>query len=205
MLVCGSLIHWHLKASIISHLSVDVQDIPFATSTQLLESDYQIVMLKDTAPISILENAPSGIFKQLWDTKFLNKDLSLMGSTTDIIAEASRGYTMCVPTWEVYASEEYKTCLISDTGYSLFSFKVAFAFTKYSPFRDLFNHALQMMVESGELEKIKLRYKTLKPDCSGSRGRSIGFENAAFAFLIFFGGLASSIIVLIVELITRKK
>ena len=111
------------------------------------------------------------------------------------------GYTMCAPKWEIYVAEEYKNCLISDTGNTLLSLKVAFAFSKGSQFRDLFNHAMHKIVESGELKKIKAKYEVLKPDCDGSKGKPIGFENSAFAFAIFCGGLSFTIILLFLEIL----
>ena len=56
---------------------------------------------------------------------------------------------------------------------------ISFPFPRNSPYIELFDSKLQKMSESGELEKIKSRYKMLEPDCKGSRGRPIGFKNAA--------------------------
>jgi hypothetical protein len=42
VLLTGSLVHWHWKASIISHLAVSKPSLPFTTSQQLIESDYQV-------------------------------------------------------------------------------------------------------------------------------------------------------------------
>ena len=87
ILYFGSLIHWHWKASIISHLSVVVPEIPFRNSAELLESEYQLTVHKDTAVHFALKNSSTGILKDVWDRKFLNKDLSLKDSIDEIIAE----------------------------------------------------------------------------------------------------------------------
>ena len=49
ILIFGSLLHWHWKASIISHLSVVLPDIPFSNGAELAESAYQITMMKGNA------------------------------------------------------------------------------------------------------------------------------------------------------------
>ena len=45
VVLAGSLVHWHWKASIISHLAVSKPSLPFTTSEQLLESSYQANIL----------------------------------------------------------------------------------------------------------------------------------------------------------------
>lgn len=42
VLVLGSLIHWHWKASIISYLSVERAYLPFTSTNELLTSSYQV-------------------------------------------------------------------------------------------------------------------------------------------------------------------
>ena len=204
ILLCGSLIHWHWKASIISHLSVDIPAIPFRSSAELLESDYQITLHRDTAVHLALENASTGILKELWDSKFLNKDLSLKDCLDGIISKTPNTHAMCVPTEHVYYLEEYKDCLITDTGCTLLSANNAFAFSKGSPFRDLFNHAMSKMIENGELEKIKAKYKINEPECNGSSGTSLGFKNVICAFYIFLAGLVVCTLVFVFELYRVK-
>ena len=84
----------------------------------------------------------------------LSKHLVCLKDAFDvIISETPRSYAMCVPKEHVYYLEEYKDCLITDTGCTLLSSDIAFAFLKDSQFRDLFNYAMSKMMENGELEK----------------------------------------------------
>ena len=67
-----------------------------------------------------------------------------------------------------------------------------------------FNNALRKMIESGELKKIKARHHIAEPECDGSRGRSLGFKNVAFAFVLFCGGVAFCMLLLIFEVFGKK-
>ena len=44
---------------------------------------------------------------------------------------------------------------------------LALGFPKSSPYQDIFNHEVRMMKESGELERIALKYKPEGRTCGG--------------------------------------
>ena len=77
ILAGGSLIHWHWKASIISHLSVEIPNIPFQNGEELMQSPYQITLVKDTASINTFETATLDTLRNLWEKKFDVKQKSL--------------------------------------------------------------------------------------------------------------------------------
>ena len=181
-----------------------VPSIPFRSGGELLNSDYLITIEKFTPSHHALETAQSGILKQLWDTKFPDKDFGLKNSFAEIVAETPGGYTMVVPTEDAYSLQEYRDCLLTDTGYTLLRFDNAFAFIKGSPLRDLFNNAMRKIIESGELKKSKARHHIAEPECDGSRGRSLGFKNVAFAFVLFCGGVAFCMLLLVFEVFMVK-
>ena len=178
--------------------------IPFRSAAELLESPYQMTILRDTAYHDKLEHAVSGTLKTIWNKKFLDKELSLKNTTEDLITAVESGYALCHSNIMVQSMEAYKDCSITDTGYSLFHFDNAFAFSKDFPFKDLFNHAMMKMIESGELQKIKTKYQEKKPNCDGSSRRSLGFGNVGFAFAVFGIGIFSSIIIMIIENLRKK-
>ena len=206
VLSCGSLIHWHWKASIISHLSVSLPSIPFRSGAELVESPYQVCIEKDTSVHSLLESAASGIFKEIWDTKFENKDKSLSDKNIDerLSLINNEKFALLEDINVVQALLGYKDCSISDTGYILLYYDIAFPFQKNSAFKDLFNHALIKMKESGELHRIQKRYKPKPPDCGGGKGRSLGFDTIGFAFVIFCIGPVLAVLILVGENITKQ-
>ena len=202
ILLFGSLIHWHWKASIISDLSVDIPSIPFRSAEELVDSSYQITMEKDTALHQAFESAKSDLFKQIWDTKFRDKEKSLKNTVEEMMNVVKSGqYALLYP--EVQTLEQYKDCSLTDPGFVFFNFDNAFAFPKDSPFKDVFNHALLKMIESGELDKIKTKYKSIY-ECDGSSGRSLGISNVGFAFAVFAIGLVLCTVVLGMEILRKK-
>ena len=69
-LLGGCLVHWHWKASLISHLSVVIPHNPFSSLEELLLSSYQITILGSSSYQIDFEGAESGLFRDLWLTKF---------------------------------------------------------------------------------------------------------------------------------------
>ena len=202
---CGSLVHWHWKASIISHLSVVVPSIPFNSLGELLNSPYQVTTLANSAYQDIFEGAQDGVFKNIWDTKFQNKDKSLKATPEEQIAviRANADYAMYDGYSTLENTDDWKNCAVTDTKFIVNSADNAFAFPKDSPFKDLFDLALQKMVESGELERIRKSYSVRKPDCGGGKGRKLGFGTTCFAMAVFVIGLGFCCASLLLEKIRK--
>ena len=85
VLVCGCLLHWHWKASLISFLSVEIPKVPFQNMKDLIGSSYQITTLKDSSWQARFQSALDGPFKTAWETKFENKELSLQSDPKEMI------------------------------------------------------------------------------------------------------------------------
>ena len=85
MSLSGCLIHWHWKAAIISLLSVEVPDIPFQNLESLIHSEYQITLFKDSGCEDPFKTARDGPFKKAWETKFVDKELSLRTDTKSML------------------------------------------------------------------------------------------------------------------------
>ena len=83
IVVCGCLLYWHWKASLISHLSVVTPFIPFSSLEELLYSSYQITTLGSSAEQTDFEGANSGFYKDLWREKFLDTTRSLTETYSD--------------------------------------------------------------------------------------------------------------------------
>ena len=204
VLYCGSLVHWHWKASIISHLSVVVPSIPFNSLGELLTSPYQVTLLKNSAYQEVFEGTKSGIFREVWETKFKDREKSLKGTTDEMISVISKhDYAL----YEGYSTMDtiagWHDCSISDVKFIVNYQDYAFAFPKGSPYRDLFDLTLQKMVESGELKRIKDTYASRPPDCGGSKGRSLGFGTTCFAVAVFLVGIVACLTFWIVEVIKK--
>ena len=201
----GSLLHWHWKASIISHLSVVIPSIPFSNGAELIQSPYQITIVKGTALTSAFESAVSGELKILWDSKFINKEKSMKNNISGLIEPVkNEKYALFEGDIYIKSLPEYKDCSIVDTGYQLFSFKLGFLIAKNSPFTDIFNYALSKLQESGELNRIKRKYRSKEPECGQAKGRSLGFDTIGFAFAVFVFGPVLAGICFLGEIVRRK-
>ena len=90
---------------------------------------------------------------------------------------------------------------------------------KNGQFREIFNHALKKMVESGEMHKIRAKWatpgnklnSTIKSKiplsdqvCEEGKGRTLGFENTLPAFFIFMVGFGLCLCVLAMEIVCSK-
>ena len=83
------------------------------------------------------------------------------------------------------------------------SFDMAFPIAKKSPFKDIFNHALRKIMENGELQRIKEKYKFKEPDCTGKKGRSLGIYSLSFVFVVFAVGPVLAGVLLVAEIIKK--
>ena len=92
----------------------------------------------------------------MWDAKFADKEKSLQNNIAEAISVMKCDkFALFEVSALVRSQPEYKDCSITDTGYVLISFDIAFPIAKNSHFKDLFNHALTKILESGERRKIK--------------------------------------------------
>ena len=79
-LVCGSLVHWHWKTSLIANLAVVKPFIPFSNLQELLDSPYQITLTRNSAPHEEFATADTEIYRELWQKKFQDVEKSLTTS-----------------------------------------------------------------------------------------------------------------------------
>ena len=205
-LLCGCLIHWHWKASIISHLSVVTRNKPFRTLEDLKSSPYQITTIGDSVYELVWRQANSSISKQLWNTKFKDKDKSLKKTEEEAIAQTiSSQYALYLYLDTLKDLKEYKNCLLEESNIKIDKENIAFALPKNSPFLFLFNDALMKMRENGEIERIFAKYKKEARNCfDRNKKQTLGFENIIFAFIILFHGFGTSLLISFLEQITSK-
>ena len=206
ILVCGCLVHWHWKASLISHLSIVLPFTPFSSLGQLLSSKYQITTKANGSNQLDFDQAKSGVYQELWLQKFKDKSKSLTSIEEQkrLILDGDY-YTMYVDYNNALAFEEYQNCTFSVMNFKANTNLIAFAFPKKSPFLDLFNWKLQKMSENGELQKILTKYSKNDQDCGSQKGKPLGFENIAVMFLIMVSGIVSSIFICGAERILDTK
>ena len=203
---CGCLIHWHWKASLISHLSVVIPSLPFTNADEFLRSPFQLTLVEGTALASALETASTGNLKSIWDTKVKDKKKSLkpdLSAAMDLLSREQ--YALFEGQPLVESQSEYSDCTIVDTGFVLMSFDLAFPVAKKSPYKELFNQAMLKSKENGAIFRIKQRYKIIPPTCGGSKGSSLGFETLGFAFGTFVAGPILAVLSLMIEAVYKRK
>ena len=203
VLVFGCLNHWHWKASIISHLSIILPQTPFKSLEELVDSSYQITTIGDSYYSKFWSEAQDGgLLKTIAETKFLDEDASLKSSEEEALAQTQSGPFAFFMVYSVGINfPEYKECKIEDVGFFVGKMDLALGFPKSSPYQDIFHHEMRRMKESGELERIALKYKPEGRTCGGGgKGRTLGFKNIILVFFILGLGLLLSIGSFLLEL-----
>ena len=147
------------------------------------------------------------MLKSIANTKFLDEDASLKLTEQEAIDQAmSDLYALYLFKGVVVNLQEYKDCKLDDVGFSVGKLNVASAFPKTSPYKDIFNHGLQKMMESGELDKIKRKHKPIARICGGGgKGRALGFKNIILVFIILGLGLLLSSAGLVMEIVVNLR
>ena len=206
VVVFGALNHWHWKASIISHLSVIENKVPFRNLEELVRSSYQVTTLGDSFFQAVWEKGNSSIYQKVWKTKFKEKPKSLKDTEKEVILQALSGpYAIYLFHTTLTNLPEYRNCLLEGTNLLVDKVDLAFALQRNSPYLDLFNHAMQRIIESGELERIHRKHRVEEPACNDpGKGKPIGFENILLVFLILGSGTFVSIVICILEVCFKK-
>ena len=91
VMIFGCLIHWHQKASLISHLSVVEKEPPFRNLEELVTSPYQVTTLADSYLAQIWEKGSSNTFQDVWNTKFVDEEKSLKKTEEEIVQQGLSG------------------------------------------------------------------------------------------------------------------
>ena len=205
IVITGCLTHWHWKASLISHLSVVTPFSPFSTLEELLASSYQITTGANSAYQSDFEEATSGVMKDLWLSKFTNKEKSLVqsyGQSSQI--SLNEKYAQYIDYKAAKNLNEYKDCSLRSSNVFYGKIYIGFMFPKYSKFLPLFNSRIQAMRENGELESITRRYAEQIQKCQEGKGKPLGFENILIAFIILYAGCCFSFVIFLLEWIFSR-
>ena len=207
ILLCGSLLHWHWKGSLISYLSLVVPFKPFSSLEELLSSPYDITLLGNSAVQEHFEDAKPGIFQSLWLNKFSDRTKSLTKFPKDSTKLALNFKYAQYTDYQVAINlKEYEDCKIQIMDVQGKKALTSFAFPRNSPYIELFNSKIQKMIENGELEKMKEKYLFSKknPNCQKHGGKSIGFENILIIFILLSFGIISSLVFCCAELIFKR-
>ena len=173
---------------------------------ELIDSFYQITLLKDSSYQTEFEVAKDGILKSAWETKFLDKSRSLLTNPKEMMNLVVTGDFVMYDSYSaIKALKEYQECKITTIGFFVSKVEFAFALPKGSPYRQLFNDVLRRMEESGDLMRIRKQNSGGDPQCVvDQHGHPIGIENLMFPISIFILGLFISLLLLALELILHK-
>ena len=168
---------------------------------ELIDSTYQITLLKDSSYQTEFESATKGPHKNAWETKFDDKSLSLQSDPKVMMSNVMSGQFVMYDSYSAITTlKEFQNCEITDIGFSMSKIDFAFALPKNSPFKEPFNRALRKMLESGEITRIRNRNTNKSPDCEDTgKGKPIGMENVIFPAGIFIIGALGAPLMFIVE------
>ena len=114
-------------------------------------------------------------------------------------------------------SPDYQKCSIISTRFVAANDFFAFAFKQNSPYRPLFDNGLRAMMESGELHKLKNKYKKvniffwtfltifkIKVNCEEVKNLAITPQGIASTLTVMLMGIVTSVIICIAEFTLPK-
>ena len=172
---------------------------------ELLGSAYQITVYPNTVYQNDFEQAKSGVFFDLWLTKFMDKNKSFTKTSESKILVQNELYAMYKDLYTAKNYKEYKKCQLKIMNFKARTALMGFGFPKDSPLLPLFNNKIQSMMENGEIQRIIEKHRAEEPDCNNQRGKPLGFENIALLFILLLCGIFSSILVYVSEIVLRRK
>ena len=153
-ILCGFLVHCHWKASFIGHISIFIPKRQLSSTKEILNTPYQITLLKDSSYQALFEEATDEPLRSIWRTKFLNKKKSLLSSPEEMLPLVMSGKYAMYDTYSAIQSlQATKDCLIVDAGFHVVNLDFAFPLPKNSPYKGLFDFMLRKMFESGILRR----------------------------------------------------
>ena len=154
-ILCGFLVHCHWKASFIGHISIFVPKRQLSSTKEILNTPYQITLLKDSSYQALFEEATDEPLRSIWRTKFLNKKKSLLSSPEEMLPLVMSGKYAMYDTFAGFQGlEARRDCLIADVGFHVVKMDFAFPVMKTSPYKGILNHMVRKMVESGILKRL---------------------------------------------------
>ena len=100
--------------------------------------------------------------------------------------------------------EEYRSCKIVVIPGRYNYVPMAYAFQKDSPYFAIFNYYIKAMKEKGSIDQIIEKYAPAPQICPDLTGEALGFNSCISAFLVLIGGAAAGLILLAIELVSKK-
>ena len=161
-ILCGFLVHCHWKASFIGHISIFIPESPISNLREILDTQYQITLVKDSSYQAMFQEADDEPMRSIWRTRFKNKAKSLLSTPEEMVKLVLTGEYAMYETFAAFQSlEEMKDCLIADVGFHVVKMDFAFPVMKTSPYTGVLNYMLRKMVESGILKRLRITSSSL--------------------------------------------
>ena len=121
---------------------------------EILDTSYQITLIKDSSYQALFEDAKDEPLRSIWKTKFLDRKKSLLSSSDEMVSLVMTGEYVMYDTFAAFQSmDARKDCLIADVGFHVVKMDFAFPIAKTSPYTKLLNYMLRKMVEYGILKR----------------------------------------------------
>ena len=190
----------YYTADFMAIITVGSSAPPIRSFSDILDSSYyKVVTLSDSGEQIELQQSPLGSAKRTYyDTRMVGNPAAFVKNETDgLRAVLDRPGTLLFAAQTLATDTRFEALKLKDT----FPVPVACAYPKGSQFRELFDHFLHKMLQGGTIHKLEKRFVAAKregPDWAGE-GAALGYWNLVFPFLVLALGVASSLLLLIVE------
>ena len=135
-------------------MSIHIPLVPFTSLEGILSTPYQITLLKDSSYENMFKTASKEPLKTIWNTKFIDKEKSLLKTPEEMIPLILTGDYAMYETYGAFQNfEETKDCRITDVGFHVIRNDFAFPIPKSSPYGEVLNFVMRKMIETGILKR----------------------------------------------------
>ena len=204
----GVTLYASYSAKLISFLTVIKTTLPFNTLDEIRRTDFGIGSIQGSAVLDKFLYAPEGSTHLKVAEEIVKQDPSNMPASFDEAMEKTKaGKYAFVWTVEVVYDLNKDNCDLLDIPFAVNTGQLAFAWPNHLPHRHYFDHFINKMKETGQMDRILTKWMPKPRSDCGANGEfvSMGLDNMISAFAMVAGGCITAIFVLIIEICKRFK
>ena len=195
-LFLGMIIVFSFSGSLSSRLAIFHVSYPFMSLEGVLESGFRVGGMQSSAEFNSFFNAPAGSIRRRIGENLIEpfppNDLGLLNAIKKMLA----GNYALVSTSSDIAFVLEDPCAFLEIPYDIETYDIGLGFAKYSPYIGIFNYFIKKNIESGNMERIKNKWKkTNSEGCLALKELdSMGFNNVVSGFFMIIIGVINTVI-----------
>ena len=198
------------RAAFTSALTVKKNTVLYEGLEDLLEANILPIVQQSSAQEGSFRSAKTGPFKEAWG-KMENNKKAFWKERSDALARIIADNSLALFDFPIIVEpmQEFLNCKVEAVPGEYLKSQWAMPVRKDFKFKELFNIIILKLRESGIQFDIFKKYRDKQggePDCGRrARGSALGEKSVISAILIMIAGIILSFIILIVEIVIKRK